>query len=44
MFKRTIFNKIEESLKLYPVVIITGPRQVGKSTEAYNLVKTHGFH
>lgn len=43
MINRTIFKKIEDSLKHYPVVILTGPRQIGKSTEAFKLVKTHGF-
>lgn len=44
MYKRTIFNRIKNSLKHYPVVIITGPRQVGKSTEAFKLTKELGFH
>lgn len=44
MFNRTIYPKIKEYLKHYPVVVITGPRQVGKSTEAYKLVKDLGFH
>jgi len=43
MYNRTIYMQIINSLKNYPVVIITGPRQVGKSTEAYKLTKTHGF-
>jgi len=44
MYKRTIFNRIKNSLKHYPVVIITGPRQVGKSTEVFQLTKEMGFH
>ncbi|MCD7894094.1 MAG: ATP-binding protein [Erysipelotrichaceae bacterium] len=43
MYQRTIFNRIVNSLKHYPVVIVTGPRQVGKSTEVYKLVQV-GFH
>lgn len=44
MYPRTLSKKIEQSLKLYPVAIITGAKQVGKSTEAYRLAKTHGFN
>lgn len=43
MIKRTIQNQIEYSLDHYPVVIITGPRQVGKSTEVFKLTKSRGF-
>lgn len=43
MYTRTIFKKLEQSLDLYPVIIVTGPRQVGKSTEVYRLVASHGF-
>lgn len=43
MIKRTIHSKIEESLKGFPVIVLTGARQVGKSTEVYSFVKTHGF-
>lgn len=44
MYPRTLSKKIEQSLKLYPVAIITGAKQVGKYTEAYRLAKTHGFN
>lgn len=44
MYKRTVFNRIKNSLKHYPVFIITGPRQVGKSTEVFKLTKKLGFH
>ncbi len=44
MFERTIYPKIKEYLKQYPVVVVTGARQVGKSTEVYKLVKDCGFH
>lgn len=43
MIKRTIHSKIIESLKGFPVIVLTGARQVGKSTEVYSFVKTHGF-
>lgn len=44
MYKRTIGNQIKESLLGYPVTVITGARQVGKSTEVYKLVDELGFH
>lgn len=44
MYKRTIYPQLLDSLNNYPVVIITGPRQVGKSTEVYQLTKTHHFN
>lgn len=44
MYNRTIYPKIKEYLKQYPVVVVTGARQVGKSTEVYKLVKDCGFH
>ncbi len=42
MIIRTIHNKIKEALQIYPVIVITGPRQVGKSTEVYRFVE-EGF-
>lgn len=44
MIKRTIEKYIVESLDLYPVIVITGPRQVGKSTLVYSLKDTYGFN
>ena len=44
MFDRTIYPKIKDCLEHYPVVVVTGARQVGKSTEVYKLVKDCGFH
>ena len=44
MIKRTIEKYIVESLDLYPVIVITGPRQVGKSTLAYSLKDRYGFN
>lgn len=43
MINRTIHNQILQSLKIFPITVITGPRQVGKSTEVYKLTKSHGF-
>lgn len=42
MIKRTILKEIEESANNRPVTLITGPRQVGKSTLA-NLFVDKGF-
>lgn len=44
MIKRTIEKYIVESIDLYPVIVITGPRQVGKSTLAYSLKDKYGFN
>ena len=44
MIKRTIEKYIIESLDLYPVIVITGPRQVGKSTLVYNMKDIYGFN
>lgn len=44
MIKRTLMKYIENQLKQFPVVVLTGPRQVGKSTLAYEFVKKHGFN
>lgn len=43
MIDRTIHSKIEEALKAFPVIVITGARQVGKSTEVYKFVEK-GFN
>ncbi|MCK5358925.1 MAG: ATP-binding protein [Elusimicrobiales bacterium] len=37
MIKRTLSKKILESLKSFPIVVITGPRQSGKTTLVKNL-------
>ena len=34
MIKRDLQNKIEDQLKKFPVIAITGPRQSGKTTLA----------
>lgn len=44
MYQRAIKKYVEEGMKNYPVVVITGARQVGKSTLAYEFVKEKGFN
>lgn len=39
MIHRTINSEIREALKIYPVIVITGARQVGKSTEVYKFIE-----
>ena len=40
---RLISPKIEEAHKYYPVIVITGPRQSGKSTLCRNLFSTYTY-
>lgn len=44
MIKRTIRLHIIESLDLYPVVVITGPQQVGKLTVVMSIKEEYGFN
>ena len=44
MIKRTIKKQIELSIKTKPVTLITGARQVGKSTLAYEIKKEYDFN
>ena len=44
MIHRSITQYIEESLQLYPIIVITGARQVGKSTLASSFVQKYGFN
>ena len=44
LIKRLITNNIEEVFSQFPVVIILGPRQVGKSTLVKSLVHYPGEH
>ena len=44
MIKRTIKSQIVESIKNKPVTLITGARQVGKSTLCYEIKKEYGFN
>jgi predicted AAA+ superfamily ATPase len=43
MIKRTILKKIEDSVLNSPVTLLSGPRQVGKSTLLYNEFLKKGF-
>lgn len=43
MIKRTITEQIKDSIKHFPVTIISGPRQVGKSTELYHNIQPLGY-
>lgn len=43
MYDRTILAQIKTSLNHFPVTILSGPRQVGKSTEVYNHIRPLGF-
>lgn len=44
MYPRTLPKYIEQSLSFYPVIMLTGPHQVGKSTLVFSFTKTHGFN
>lgn len=44
MIKRTIRKYIIDSLDLYPVIVITGARQVGKSTIVASLLEEYEFN
>jgi Predicted ATPase (AAA+ superfamily) len=43
MINRTIFEAIERSISQRPVTLITGARQVGKTTLCRELVSIHGY-
>ena len=43
MLSRTILDQIEESTRHFPVTIVSGPRQVGKSTLLYNSMIKKGY-
>ena len=43
MYERTILNQIKNSIQHFPVTILSGPRQVGKSTELYNNIRPLGY-
>ncbi len=43
MIPRTILKYIEESIRLKPVTLITGARQVGKTTLCKHISEEHGF-
>lgn len=41
--ERNISSVVMEASKFYPVIILTGPRQTGKTTLAKHLFKGYGF-
>lgn len=43
MINRTILKPLEESVKHFPVTILSGPRQVGKSTILYSYFLKQGY-
>ena len=43
MLQRTILEQVRESTRHFPVTIVSGPRQVGKSTLIYNEMVREGY-
>lgn len=43
MYKRTILEQIHNSVRHFPVTIVSGPRQVGKSTLLYHNMASGGY-
>lgn len=43
MIKRNIEFVIEDTIKHYPITLLTGPRQIGKSTLLYNAFINKGY-
>lgn len=43
MIKRNIQSVIEDTTQHYPITLLTGPRQVGKSTLLYNAFLEKGY-
>lgn len=44
MIPRTVMSAIERSIRFNPVTLITGSRQVGKTTVCTELAREHGFN
>lgn len=44
MIKRTIKDVLINNINSYPVTLVTGARQIGKSTLCYELSKEYGFN
>lgn len=44
MINRSLKFVIEDAIKHYPIVLLSGPRQVGKSTLLYNEFVNKGFN
>lgn len=43
MIQRHIKQIVEENIKHFPIILLTGPRQIGKSTLLYNCFIDKGF-
>ena len=43
MIKRYIESSIADAIKHFPIVLLTGPRQIGKSTILYHSFATNGY-
>lgn len=43
MIYRNIVSTIKEAISHYPITLLTGPRQIGKSTLLYNYLKPEGY-
>lgn len=44
MIKRTIKDVVDNSINSYPITLITGARQIGKSTLCYELAKQYNYN
>lgn len=44
MIKRHIEEKLKKYLKIFPVVLLIGARQVGKTTFIKKFIKSKGYH
>ena len=44
MINRTIKEVLINNIKSYPITLVTGARQVGKSTLCYELTKEYNFN
>jgi uncharacterized protein len=44
MIEREIEKVIKDAIKHYPITLVTGPRQIGKSTLLYNKFLKMGYH
>lgn len=43
MIERNVKNIVLDTIKHYPAILLSGPRQIGKSTLLYNSIKDIGF-
>lgn len=44
MIPRFITKTIIDCVKHFPITLLTGPRQIGKSTELFNSFNSEGFN